>query len=200
MGPLFGVPVEHIFMMHYEISAEEAARRLSCGNGNGGTGNGRKERSRNLQPAERVEIGIEAKFRKAAEVAEEWGISPSTVYQISGGFIQTSEQRENGGAGENARDIGLVEGISEGIEKTKTKIISTATSKLLKAMNGITDEKLSEAKIRVLSAIAKDMAIIVEKTEGKGGGGVGGVIVNIHPPDVMHIDNIPVINVVPEKR
>ena len=184
-------------LAHYEITKDEATRRLAAG----GVGNEvvRKERSRNLLPSERVEIGIEAKFSKAAQVAERWGISRATVYGISGGFIQTAAQRANGGASENARDTELIEKIEENVEKTKTKIISTATQKLMKAMEGITDEKLSGEKVRVLAGVAKDMAIVIEKAEGKGGGGNMGVVVNIHPPDVMHVDSIPVINVIGEK-
>ena len=177
--------------MHFELSAAEAGRRLAAGGGGI-----RKERSRNLLEAERVEIGVEAKFAKAKEVAERWGISPSTVAQIRGGFIQTSAQRAAGGPAANARDVELVDGIEEKTEVIKTKVISTATQKLLAAMNEISEEKLAAGKLRELSAVARDMAIVIEKAEGKGIGGVNnGVNVRIFAPSVMHPDDIPTLRV-----
>ena len=157
--------------MHYEISPAVGIKR--------------KERSRNLSDEERVEIGIEAHFKTGKEVAEKYGLGIRTVYGIKNGFVQTAGNE----IGE--KDVKLVEAIESEVEKIRGKIVGTAGRILLSAMNEISGEKLKKARIRELSGVARDMAGVIEKTEGRGGNGngngsgVSGGVINIYAPQVI---------------
>jgi hypothetical protein len=174
--------------MHYEI--EPALGRK------------RKERSRNLFPEERVSIGVEAHFATGEAVARKYGLGVGTVYGIKKGFVQTA------GNEIGKKDSALVEAIEQGVEEARKKVVSTAGRILLDAMNGITVEKLAKARVRELSGVARDMAGVIEKVEGRGnngnggnnGSGAGGTIIVYSPRVMVEHEMGPVIEVSAERR
>lgn len=139
-------------LRHWEVTEEQAESRIRNKN----------NRSRNLTHEQRVDIGVDAHFETAKVVAEKYGIAAITAAEIKGGFIQTREQRATG------KDNTLKRDIMDVLEFKKRKIIRRSTAKLLAAINGITEEDINGASVRVKAGIAKDMATVIEKVSSLG--------------------------------
>lgn len=98
--------------------------------------------------------------REALQLGESFGISPSSVSAYANGSTSTStyDDRPNSGI----------------IQKSKDRIAKRAKTKLMLALNKITDDKLETAKARDLAGIAKDMAVVMKSMEPDGPKGPSG--------------------------
>lgn len=97
------------------------------------------------------QTAVESGRGEAIELGKLLGISPSSVSAYSHGSTSTSsyEERPNKGT----------------ITKSKERISKRARIKLMLALHHITDEKLSNAKVRDLAGIAKDMSTVVRQMD-----------------------------------
>lgn len=87
----------------------------------------------------------------AVELAQQFGLSPSSVSAYGVGATSTSSygERPNGGA----------------IKEVKEKIAKRARGKLMRALHHITNDKLESANAKDLAGIAKDMSAVVRNME-----------------------------------
>ncbi len=90
---------------------------------------------------------------KAKELNEAFGISESSVSAYKNGSTSTSSYNEP--------DIELV----KHNDKVREDIVTGARSKLLSALESITDEKLRDAKVRDAASVAKDMSAVIKNIE-----------------------------------
>jgi hypothetical protein len=90
---------------------------------------------------------------QALELAKNFGISPSSVSAYSNGATSTASYN-------NPQPE-----LKNHVDNAKLRVSNRARSKLMIALNHITDEKLAEAKVRDLAGIAKDMSVIVKTME-----------------------------------
>ena len=93
--------------------------------------------------------------KSAMELAEEFGVSPSSVSAYSNGAKSTASYDSP-----NKR-------LSNHINQAKERIAKKAKSRLIAALNEITPAKLADATLRDASAVAKDMAGIIKDMEPK---------------------------------
>lgn len=128
----------------------------SGNHGNQGRSNGDKnvpEVLRTVIAQEHVENG-----RKAAlELAASFGIGSSSVSAYANGVTSTSDIS----APAQTKDIPL----KKSIELTKQRLAKKAASRLGKALDQITPEKLESASLKTISAVAKDMAVVIKQME-----------------------------------
>lgn len=85
------------------------------------------------------------------EIAKNFGISPSSVSAYDNGAHSTASYNDTPN-----KDI---------INSAKERVSKRARTKLLKALNHLTDEKIGGAKANEISSIAKDMAVIMKHME-----------------------------------
>ena len=119
---------------------------------------GRKEGDLNVPPELRKLIASTAlteSSKEANELARGLGISSSSVSAYKNGATSTTTYDKP-----NAD-------LKEHVDEIKIDISKKARARLLKAIEEITDDKLSVTKPRELAGIAKDMASVVEKMEPK---------------------------------
>ena len=120
-----------------------------------GRGNGNK----NVPDSLRKIIGEtnEVDGRKEAlALAKMFDISDSSVSAYANGATSTTSYNK-------PTDI------QNHIDKTKERIQNKARTRLFKALNHITEEKLADAKLRDVSSVARDMAAIVKDMEPESG-------------------------------
>lgn len=142
----------------------KAGDRRGMHNGN----RGRTKGARNLLPSERIQIGIEAHFDTAENVAAKFGVNPQQV--------QLARNGKTTGAGPIKEELAgpiqsAVEQHLTKFERRRSKILNESSRKLLEIMGLITkDETRSNPKdARIFAGIAKDLAIVTEKIEKKAG-------------------------------
>lgn len=87
------------------------------------------------------------------EVAEDFGVSASSVSAYKNGATSTASYDKPN------------EQLAEHNNKIRTDIISTARSRLVSALSHITPDKLAEAKLKDVAAVAKDMSVIIKNME-----------------------------------
>lgn len=117
---------------------------------------GRKEGDVNVPESLRKIIGetSELEGRKAAmELAASLGISPSSVSAYSNGATSTATYDRPSAP------------VSNHIRERKDKVVGSALTRLTRAMNGLTKDKIETSSAREISAIAKDMAQVVKLME-----------------------------------
>jgi hypothetical protein len=138
---------------------------------------GRKEGDVNVPEALRNVIGqttIDYGRMEAVDLANKFGISPSSVSAYSKGATSTSsyDNRPNAGV----------------IQRSKDNIAKRARARLMLALSHLTDEKLKDTKARDLAGIAKDMTLVARGMESDdstkspvGGGNQGPTFVFYSP-------------------
>lgn len=87
------------------------------------------------------------------QIAETYSVSPSSVSAYAVGAHSTSSYHSPNSS------------LSNAITDHKARISNKARNRLLSALNNITSDKLANAKVRDLAAIAKDMSGIVQDME-----------------------------------
>ena len=115
---------------------------------------GRGEGSTEVPNSVRKLIGDEsvANGRQSAiELAESFGISPSSVSAYNVGATSTSSYEDRPNAGT--------------IRRTKERIAKRARGKLFLALSKITEDKLDAANIKDLAAVAMNMSVIAKNSE-----------------------------------
>ncbi len=115
---------------------------------------GRKEGDVNVPNALREVIG-EASFSdgrtSAVDLAQRFGISPSSVSAYSKGATSTASYDETPN--------------TSVIAKSRVRVQKRAMGRLMQALQNLTPEKLAETKARDLAGIAKDMSAVVKQME-----------------------------------
>jgi len=87
----------------------------------------------------------------ALELADRFGVSPSSVSAYSNGSRSTASY-------ENQPDLSH-------ITAAKLKIAKKARNRLVLALNSLTQEKIEAAKVKDISGVAKDMSAIIRNME-----------------------------------
>ena len=87
----------------------------------------------------------------ALEIAQNFGISPSSVSAYANGSTSTASYDEQPN----------LSAINEG----KARVAKRARNKLMSALKHITPTKLADAKVRDLAGIARDMSAVVKNME-----------------------------------
>lgn len=113
---------------------------------------GRRKGSTQIPSMLREIVGTAAQFDKAKNVAETFGISTQEAYHLKEGMRSS-----------NKPDPELRDKIDRNIGVIKDR----ALEKLMDAMGAITTDEIQNAKLLEKSAVAKDMASIMEKVSDK---------------------------------
>lgn len=87
----------------------------------------------------------------ALELAQSFGISPSSVSAYNNGATSTASYDETPNRGH--------------INAAKQRVANKARSRLLSALKHITPEKLENAHVRDLSGVARDMSAVIKNME-----------------------------------
>lgn len=114
---------------------------------------GRKEGDVNVPSSLRnliSSVAIEEGRQAALDLAKDFGLSASSVSAYSNGSTSTKSYHEP------------KEEIKRVIVNTKEKITKKAKRILLKSFDGMTDEKIQEAKLETLSVVARNMSSIIK--------------------------------------
>ena len=150
---------------------------------------GRKDGDMNVPESLRKIIAqdaIENGRASAIDLAGSFGISASSVSAYTHGATSTASYREPNGELRKSNNI------------VKEKIAGKARRRLGWALNGITQEKLEEADLRDISAVAKDMAVIIKQmepsNENEGNKGTN-VQVVLFSPQLMQESDFPLLRV-----
>lgn len=126
--------------------------------GSGNHGNqGRSNGDNNVPEVLRTIIADEATEngrKSAVALAQSFGISPSSVSAYTAGQTST-----NGGSNKGNTPL------RKSIELTKERLAKKAAVRLGDALNQITPDKLQEASLKTISAVAKDMAVVIKQME-----------------------------------
>ena len=125
------------------ITESELEIRLGHVRNSAGRGNGTK----NIPDKLREIIGYSAHFEKASDVAQNFGVAPITAHLAK----ESRAQPE----------------VHDRIQKRLEIVKDQALDKMLAAMGVITDEKIKKLSIKGALSVAKNMAVIVEKTGEK---------------------------------
>lgn len=134
---------------------------------------------------------IENGRKSAVSLAEGFGISPSSVSAYTNG-VNSTAQMGTPLAKPNTP-------LKTSIELTKQRLAKKAANRLGIALGQITEEKLESASLKTISAVAKDMAVVIkqmEPSENNNGGPQGPAVqvVLFAPPQMKEAD-FPVITV-----
>jgi len=117
---------------------------------------GRKEGDNNVPDALRQIIGEESVIngrQSALSLASAFGISPSSVSAYANGATSTKSYNSP------------VDSIRNHISKSRQRAIKRASKTLDGALSAITQEKLDYTDAKDLSAIAKDMSVVIKNLE-----------------------------------
>ena len=118
------------------------------------TPKGRGENSIEVPSGLRKLIGNESVTngrQSALELASNLGISPSSVSAYANGATSTASYNDR-------PNLSV-------INQAKERISRRARSKLMLSLSHITEEKLSDAKVRDLAGIARDMSAVIKNIE-----------------------------------
>jgi predicted transcriptional regulator len=128
---------------------------------NKGRGEGNVEVPEGLRKIIGEEAAINGRA-SALEIADKFGISPSSVSAYTHGSNSTATYDSQPGL--------------EGINNAKQRVAKKARNKLIIALNSLTKEKIENAKAKDIAGVAKDMAAViktmepeVQKTNGSSG-------------------------------
>ncbi len=117
---------------------------------------GRTDGDRNVPDSLRKIIGEESVIngrQSALALAEQFGISPSSVSAYAKGATSTTTYNEPKPS------------IMQHLAKSRERAVKRASSTLNSALSAITQEKLDYADVKDLSGIAKDMSVIIKNLE-----------------------------------
>jgi predicted transcriptional regulator len=144
---------------------------------------GRNPGDTNIPSALRQVIAEEAtNGASVEELTKAFGVSASSVSAYKNGATSTTSYHQKN------------EKLESVIDRTRDKIHRRASSKLLKALTEITDEKLKDARATDLSSIAANMSRVIEKTSPKEDSKIQNNIIFVSPTQI-HADNYEVIDV-----
>lgn len=81
------------------------------------------------------------------------------------------------------------------IDEARGRIMGPAQSRLIKAIESITDDKLDESKVQVASAVARDMSQIIKNMQPDAGVQINNNKVVIYAPRIKEEDDYNIIDV-----
>lgn len=119
-------------------------------------GSGRTVGATQIPDALRGIIASHTTLTSSVQAARDFGISTSAAYSMSQGY-------RGGMAPSNNFDQKIIDKRNELLDSAADK----AMDKMLLAIGLINNDNLKDAKVRDISAVAKDMASIVEKVRAK---------------------------------
>jgi len=147
------------------ISESDANERLDrsdivyrrIGQGSNGESRARGEFKSGIPHFVREIIGAEAKSGNGShkDIGDSWGVSDTTVKNIEDGRIGRHELR--------GADIALVRKSEELANDMEGKIITATTQKLLSTVESIDEEAVKGEKPITQSAVARNLASIIER-------------------------------------
>lgn len=114
---------------------------------------GRKEGDVNVPEALRKIIGETSELegrQSALDLAASLGVSASSVSAYANGATSTSSYDKPSPS------------ITSHIKERKTKVVGSALTRLTRAMNSLTTDKIATSSAKEISGIAKDMAQVVK--------------------------------------
>lgn len=129
-----------------------------------------------------AEDHIENGRESAIRLAGEFGISASSVSAYAHGSTSTTSYKEGN------------PGLRSHVKQVREKIAGKARKRLGWALNQITEEKLSVAKLKDVASIAKDMSVIIKQMEpeqNEGGDRNTNVQVVLFSPQLMQEVDFP---------
>ena len=136
----------------------------------------------NVSPALREVIAEDALSGiPAKEISKAYGVSASSISAYKNGATSTATYHKP------------QERLASAVDKTRDKIHRRASSKLLRALTEITDDKLKDSKATDLSTIAANMSRVIEKTSPKESNAIQNNIIFVSPTQI-HRDNYEVID------
>lgn len=92
--------------------------------------------------------------QSALEIANQFGISPSSVSAYSHGANSTSSYDKQPGL--------------EKLNEARLRVAKKARNRLVMALNSLTKEKIEGAKAKDIAGVAKDMAVVIKNMEPDG--------------------------------
>lgn len=121
--------------------------------------------------------------QSALEIANNFGISPSSVSAYSKGATSTAS-------------IGEQPNI-EHINAAKLRVARKARNRLVMALNSLTQEKIETAKAKDIAGVAKDMAAVIKTMEPEGPkqNGNGGPTFIFYSPNFKREEHFDVVHV-----
>lgn len=108
-------------------------------------------------------IGEESAIQGRAsgiELAENFGISPSSVSAYANGSTSTASYDSQPNLGE--------------LNSAKLRVAKKARNRLVMALNSLTKEKIEGAKAKDIAGVAKDMAVVIKNMEPETPKGLNG--------------------------
>lgn len=148
-----------------------------------GRGNGNKNVPEGLRKIIGEESAIEGRA-SALELAEQFGISPSSVSAYNQGARSTATY-------DDRPDL-------THINEAKERISKKARNRLTLALNSLTKEKIESAKARDISGVAKDMSAVIRNMEPetqKSNGGNSGPTFIFYSPHIRKEEVFEVVQV-----
>ena len=117
------------------------------------------------------------------ELAIKHSISPSSISAYKVGATSTASYHQPDNQ------------LKQSVDEVKSEITASARLKLMDALNEITPERISGAKIRDIAGIAKDMSAVLKNTEPVGIGVQLNTQVLVYKPKMRNEDEFEVITV-----
>jgi predicted transcriptional regulator len=90
----------------------------------------------------------------ALEIANQFGVSPSSVSAYAHGANSTSSYDQQPGL--------------EKLNEARLRVAKKARNRLITALNSLTKEKIESAKAKEIAGVAKDMSVVIKNMEPDG--------------------------------
>lgn len=118
-----------------------------------GRGNGNVEVPNSLRQLIGEESAISGRA-SALEIANNFGISPSSVSAYANGSTSTASMDQQPGL--------------DKLNEAKLRVAKKARNRLVMALNSLTQEKIDAAKAKDIAGVAKDMSSVIRSMEPEG--------------------------------
>jgi len=147
---------------------------------------GRGKGNVEVPPALREIIGEESAINgraSALEIANQFGVSPSSVSAYANGSTSTASYDTQ---------PGLIK-----LNDAKLRVAKKARNRLVMALNSLTQEKIDGAKAKDIAGVAKDMAVVIKSMEPEGpkNNGNGGPTFIFYSPNIRKEEHFDVVHV-----
>lgn len=148
------------------------------------TSHGRNKGDTNIPRALRNLVAEEAiSGTPVTDIARVFDVSPSSISAYKNGATSTASYNEPD------------EELTKNNRAVKSDLANMAKSKIKAALEEMTSEKLRDAKVRELSAIARDMSVVVHNLEPEQVNENEATKLIIYAPQIVNENNFEVIKV-----
>lgn len=119
----------------------------------------------------------------ALEIANQFGVSPSSVSAYANGSTSTASYDNQ---------PGLIK-----LNDAKLRVAKKARNRLVMALNSLTQEKIDGAKAKDIAGVAKDMAVVIKSMEPEGpkNNGNSGPTFIFYSPNIKREEHFDVVHV-----